>query len=126
MDTSSTPNAELFESMLAGGSVNHQHHQHHMQHYQQQSSSLSAAPQPPNDHFLFSVFTVLLFNPLLGIAALAYSIKSRDEYRQGRHERAVHFARLAHCLNVVSLVFFVFLLICLAYVCVFFFIYYYS
>uniref|UniRef100_A0A3P9LIH9 Uncharacterized protein n=1 Tax=Oryzias latipes TaxID=8090 RepID=A0A3P9LIH9_ORYLA len=59
--------------------------------------------EPPKDHFIWSLCCFLYSNPLcLGLAALIFSIKSRDRKVVGDLEGARHYGATARCLNIVA------------------------
>uniref|UniRef100_A0A3P9JF62 Uncharacterized protein n=1 Tax=Oryzias latipes TaxID=8090 RepID=A0A3P9JF62_ORYLA len=59
--------------------------------------------EPPRDHIIWSLCCFLYSNPLcLGLAALIFSIKSRDRKVVGDLEGARHYGATARCLNIVA------------------------
>uniref|UniRef100_A0A3P9LJ27 Uncharacterized protein n=1 Tax=Oryzias latipes TaxID=8090 RepID=A0A3P9LJ27_ORYLA len=57
--------------------------------------------EPPRDHIIWSLCCFFYFNPLcLGLAALIFSIKSRDRKIVGDLEGARHYGATARCLNI--------------------------
>uniref|UniRef100_A0A3P9JF92 Uncharacterized protein n=1 Tax=Oryzias latipes TaxID=8090 RepID=A0A3P9JF92_ORYLA len=57
--------------------------------------------EPPKDHIIWSLCCFLYSNPLcLGLAALIFSIKSRDRKVVGDLEGARHYGATARCLNI--------------------------
>uniref|UniRef100_A0A3P9I288 Uncharacterized protein n=1 Tax=Oryzias latipes TaxID=8090 RepID=A0A3P9I288_ORYLA len=59
--------------------------------------------EPPKDHIIWSLCCFLYSNPLcLGLAALIFSIKSRDRKVVGDLEGARHYGATARCLNIVA------------------------
>uniref|UniRef100_A0A3B3HPQ1 Uncharacterized protein n=1 Tax=Oryzias latipes TaxID=8090 RepID=A0A3B3HPQ1_ORYLA len=58
---------------------------------------------PPKDHIIWSLCCFLYSNPLcLGLAALIFSIKSRDRKVVGDLEGARHYGATARCLNIAA------------------------
>ncbi|RVE71517.1 hypothetical protein OJAV_G00052600 [Oryzias javanicus] len=61
--------------------------------------------EPPRDHIIWSLCCMLYSNPLcLGLAALIFSIKSRDRKIVGDLEGARHYGSTARCLNIAATV----------------------
>uniref|UniRef100_A0A3P9LHW8 Uncharacterized protein n=1 Tax=Oryzias latipes TaxID=8090 RepID=A0A3P9LHW8_ORYLA len=59
--------------------------------------------EPPKDHIIWSLCCFLYSNPLcLGLAALIFSIKSRDRKIVGDLEGARHYGATARCLNIAA------------------------
>uniref|UniRef100_A0A3P9I1W1 Uncharacterized protein n=1 Tax=Oryzias latipes TaxID=8090 RepID=A0A3P9I1W1_ORYLA len=59
--------------------------------------------EPPKDHIIWSLCCFLYSNPLcLGLAALIFSIKSRDRKVVGDLEGARHYGATARCLNIAA------------------------
>ncbi|XP_004072826.1 dispanin subfamily A member 2b-like isoform X2 [Oryzias latipes] len=59
--------------------------------------------EPPKDHIIWSLCCFLYSNPLcLGLAALIFSIKSRDRKVVGDLEGARHYGNTARCLNIAA------------------------
>uniref|UniRef100_A0A3P9LIQ8 Uncharacterized protein n=1 Tax=Oryzias latipes TaxID=8090 RepID=A0A3P9LIQ8_ORYLA len=59
--------------------------------------------EPPRDHIIWSLCSFFYFNPLcLGLAALIFSIKSRDRKVVGDLEGARHYGATARCLNIAA------------------------
>ncbi|XP_023811394.1 interferon-induced transmembrane protein 1 isoform X1 [Oryzias latipes] len=59
--------------------------------------------EPPRDHIIWSLCCFLYSNPLcLGLAALIFSIKSRDRKVAGDLEGARHYGATARCLNIAA------------------------
>uniref|UniRef100_A0A3B3CVI3 Uncharacterized protein n=1 Tax=Oryzias melastigma TaxID=30732 RepID=A0A3B3CVI3_ORYME len=59
--------------------------------------------EPPRDHIIWSIFCFFYSNPFcLGLAALVFSIKSRDRKMVGDLEGARHYGSTARCLNIAA------------------------
>uniref|UniRef100_A0A3P9LIW1 Uncharacterized protein n=1 Tax=Oryzias latipes TaxID=8090 RepID=A0A3P9LIW1_ORYLA len=59
--------------------------------------------EPPSDHIIWSLCCFLYSNPMcLGLAALIFSIKSRDQKVVGDLEGARHYGATARCLNIAA------------------------
>ncbi|XP_024120132.1 dispanin subfamily A member 2b isoform X2 [Oryzias melastigma] len=59
--------------------------------------------EPPRDHIIWSLFCFFYSNPFcLGLAALVFSIKSRDRKIVGDLEGARHYGSTARCLNIAA------------------------
>uniref|UniRef100_A0A3P9I233 Uncharacterized protein n=1 Tax=Oryzias latipes TaxID=8090 RepID=A0A3P9I233_ORYLA len=70
------------------------------------TAAVAKGPVPPireGDHIIWSLCCFLYSNPLcLGLAALIFSIKSRDRKVVGDLEGARHYGATARCLNIAS------------------------
>uniref|UniRef100_A0A3B3H601 Uncharacterized protein n=1 Tax=Oryzias latipes TaxID=8090 RepID=A0A3B3H601_ORYLA len=59
--------------------------------------------EPPKDHIIWSLCSFFYFNPMcLGLAALIFSIKSRDRKVVGDLEGARHYGATARYLNIAA------------------------
>uniref|UniRef100_A0A3B3HHF8 Uncharacterized protein n=1 Tax=Oryzias latipes TaxID=8090 RepID=A0A3B3HHF8_ORYLA len=59
--------------------------------------------EPPKDHIIWSLCSFFYFNPMcLGLAALIFSIKSRDRKVVGDLEGARHYGATARYLNIAQ------------------------
>ncbi|XP_070687089.1 dispanin subfamily A member 2b-like [Pempheris klunzingeri] len=68
-----------------------------------QYTSVSVTTDPPRDYIIWSLFCFLYSNPCcLGLAALIFSIKSRDRKMAGDVEGARHYGSTARCYNIIS------------------------
>ncbi|XP_070686208.1 dispanin subfamily A member 2b-like [Pempheris klunzingeri] len=68
-----------------------------------QYTSVSVATDPPRDYIIWSLCCFLYSNPCcLGLAALIFSIKSRDRKMAGDVEGARHYGSTARCYNIIS------------------------
>ncbi|XP_004085747.4 dispanin subfamily A member 2b [Oryzias latipes] len=66
-------------------------------------NSIVLQAEPPKDHIIWSLCCFLYSNPLcLGLAALIFSIKSRDRKVVGDLEGARHYGATARCLNIAA------------------------
>uniref|UniRef100_A0A3P9LJ25 Uncharacterized protein n=1 Tax=Oryzias latipes TaxID=8090 RepID=A0A3P9LJ25_ORYLA len=66
-------------------------------------NSIVLQAEPPKDHIIWSLCCFLYSNPLcLGLAALIFSIKSRDRKVVGDLEGARHYGATARCLNIIK------------------------
>uniref|UniRef100_A0A8C9ACC1 Interferon induced transmembrane protein 5 n=1 Tax=Prolemur simus TaxID=1328070 RepID=A0A8C9ACC1_PROSS len=65
--------------------------------------TLGAQRPPPRDHLVWSVFSTLYLNLCcLGLLALAYSVKARDQKVAGDLEAARRFGSKAKCYNILA------------------------
>ncbi|KAF1386539.1 hypothetical protein PFLUV_G00095910 [Perca fluviatilis] len=70
-------------------------------------TTLNMPPEPPKDHIIWSLCCFLYSNPCcLGLAALIFSIKARDQKVAGDLEGARHYGSTARCLNIWATVLF--------------------
>ncbi|CAJ1056991.1 dispanin subfamily A member 2b-like [Xyrichtys novacula] len=77
-----------------------------------QSTRVNIDTEPPKDHIIWSLICFNFSNPCcLGLAALIYSVKSRDRKVVGDLEGARHYGSTARSLNIAATV--LFFLICL-------------
>ncbi|XP_071349049.1 dispanin subfamily A member 2b-like [Trachinotus anak] len=68
-----------------------------------QYTTVNINTEPPPDHIIWSLCCFVYSNPFcLGLAALIYSIKSRDRKVAGDLEGARGYGSTARCLNIVS------------------------
>ncbi|XP_070686870.1 dispanin subfamily A member 2b-like [Pempheris klunzingeri] len=68
-----------------------------------QYTSVSVITDPPKDYIIWSLFCFCYSNPCcLGLAALIFSIKSRDRKVVGDLEGARHYGSTARCLNILA------------------------
>ncbi|XP_070687256.1 dispanin subfamily A member 2b-like [Pempheris klunzingeri] len=68
-----------------------------------QYTSMSVTTDPPRDYIIWSLCCFLYSNPCcLGLAALIFSIKSRDRKMAGDVEGARHYGSTARCYNIIS------------------------
>ncbi|KAM3610167.1 uncharacterized protein V6R79_026370 [Siganus canaliculatus] len=66
-----------------------------------QYTAVNIQSEPPKDHIIWSLCCFVYSNPFcLGLAALIFSIKSRDRRMLGDLEGARHYASTARCLNI--------------------------
>ncbi|XP_039663597.1 dispanin subfamily A member 2b-like isoform X3 [Perca fluviatilis] len=72
-----------------------------------QYTTVNMPPEPPKDHIIWSLCCFLYSNPCcLGLAALIFSIKARDQKVAGDLEGARHYGSTARCLNIWATVLF--------------------
>ncbi|XP_053418317.1 interferon-induced transmembrane protein 5 [Nycticebus coucang] len=65
--------------------------------------TLGAPGPPPRDHLVWSVVSSLYLNMCcLGLLALAYSVKARDQKMVGNLEAARRFGSKAKCYNILA------------------------
>ncbi|XP_071344290.1 dispanin subfamily A member 2b-like [Trachinotus anak] len=70
-----------------------------------QYTTVNINTEPPQDHIIWSLCCFVHFNPCcLGLAALIYSIKSRDRKVAGDLDGARNYGSTARCLNIWSTV----------------------
>uniref|UniRef100_I3IWB6 Interferon-induced transmembrane protein 1-like n=1 Tax=Oreochromis niloticus TaxID=8128 RepID=I3IWB6_ORENI len=71
-----------------------------------QHTTVNVITEPPKDHFIWSLLCFLYSYPwcCLGLAALIYSIKARDQKVAGDLEGARHYGATARQLNITSTV----------------------
>ncbi|XP_019217358.1 interferon-induced transmembrane protein 1 [Oreochromis niloticus] len=70
-----------------------------------QHTTVNVITEPPKDHFIWSLLCFAYLNPCcLGLAALIYSIKARDQKVAGDLEGARHYGATARQLNITSTV----------------------
>uniref|UniRef100_UPI0037E74AEE dispanin subfamily A member 2b-like n=1 Tax=Semicossyphus pulcher TaxID=241346 RepID=UPI0037E74AEE len=68
-----------------------------------QSTTVNIITDPPQDHIIWSLCCFCYYNPFcLGLAALIFSIKSRDRKVAGDLEGARHYGSTARSLNIAS------------------------
>ncbi|XP_069551437.1 dispanin subfamily A member 2b-like [Brachyistius frenatus] len=61
--------------------------------------------EPPKDHIIWSLWCLIYGNPCcLGLAALIFSIKARDQKVAGDLDGARHYGATARCLNILATV----------------------
>ncbi|XP_075945909.1 dispanin subfamily A member 2b-like [Anarhichas minor] len=66
-----------------------------------QYTTVNIASETPRDHVIWSIFNVVHWNPFcLGLAALIFSIKARDQKMAGDMSGARHYGSTARCLNI--------------------------
>lgn len=71
----------------------------------------NSAP-PPKDFLVWSIYSLVYWNPCcLGLAALIFSVRSRDRKVTGDLEGARHYGRKACYLNITALLLIVLVLI---------------
>ncbi|XP_026221866.1 dispanin subfamily A member 2b-like [Anabas testudineus] len=77
-----------------------------------QYTSVSVTTEPPKDHIIWSLCCFVYSNPFcLGLAALIFSIKSRDQKAAGDLEGARQYSSTALHLNIVATIAFSILVI---------------
>ncbi|KAM3609449.1 uncharacterized protein V6R79_015081 [Siganus canaliculatus] len=70
-----------------------------------QYTAVNIQSEPPKDHIIWSLCCFVYSNPFcLGLAALIFSIKSRDRRMLGDLEGARHYASTARRLNIAATV----------------------
>ncbi|KAF3688546.1 Interferon-induced transmembrane protein 3 Dispanin subfamily A member 2b [Channa argus] len=66
-----------------------------------QHTTVNINTEPPKDHIIWSLICFVYSNPCcLGLAALIFSIKSRDRKVAGDLDGARHYGSTARCLNI--------------------------
>ncbi|XP_054476424.1 dispanin subfamily A member 2b-like [Anoplopoma fimbria] len=66
-----------------------------------QYTTVDITSEPPKDHIIWSLCCFVYLNPCcLGLAALIFSIKSRDRKVAGDMDGARHYGSTARCLNI--------------------------
>ena len=58
----------------------------------------------PKDYVVWSMVSITFFNPLFGLVAFYYSIKTRDLHLTGNVGRAFQAAKRSKLLNILSIV----------------------
>ncbi|KAK2842587.1 hypothetical protein Q5P01_012787 [Channa striata] len=72
-----------------------------------QHTTVNISPEPPKDHIIWSIICFAYANPCcLGLAALIFSIKARDQKVAGDLDGARHYGSTARCLNIWATVLF--------------------
>ncbi|XP_043938607.1 dispanin subfamily A member 2b-like [Protopterus annectens] len=67
--------------------------------------SIEPSPPPVRDHFIWSLFSLTNFNVLcLGLLAVVYSVKSRDQKLIGNTTAARHYGKTAKQLNIGAMI----------------------
>ncbi|XP_026221862.1 dispanin subfamily A member 2b-like [Anabas testudineus] len=70
-----------------------------------QYTSVNVTTEPPKDHIIWSLFSFVYSNPFcLGLAALIFSIKSRDRKAAGDLQGARQYSSTALHLNIAATV----------------------
>ncbi|KAM9351920.1 dispanin subfamily A member 2b-like [Symphorus nematophorus] len=68
-----------------------------------QYTTVNVTSEPPKDHIIWSLYNFVYSNFFcLGLAALIFSVKSRDRKMAGDLEAARHHGSTARCLNIAS------------------------
>ncbi|XP_024120135.1 dispanin subfamily A member 2b-like [Oryzias melastigma] len=68
-----------------------------------QQHTIVLLSEPPRDHIIWSLCCFFYSNPFcLGLAALIFSIKSRDRKIVGDLDGARHYGSTARCLNIAA------------------------